>query len=106
MCSGSTITINKNSFEQGSAINGTITLPENLPAGTYGISFLYNYGSSRSQVAGTSTGKLQVVGHLAKYNEAYTINDVTTAINYLLKGEYPSLGIHDITELINYILAH
>ncbi len=106
VCSGSTITINKNSFEQGSAINGTITLPENLPAGTYGISFLYNYGSSRSQVAGTSTGKLQVVGHLAKYNEAYTINDVTTAINYLLKGEYPSLGIHDITELINYILAH
>ena len=103
---GNSITINKNSFEQGSAINGAITLPETLATGTYGINFSYVYGSARPQVACSSTGKLEVVGHLAKFNEPFTINDVTTTINYLLKSEHPVLTIEDVTHLINHILAH
>ena len=98
-------TLNKNSFEQGSAVNGTITLPETLATGTYGLSFSYKYGDARAQVAASSTGKLQVVGHLAKYNEPFSISDVTTTINYLLQGEHPILNISDVTTLINHLLA-
>ena len=98
-------TLNKNSFEQGSAVNGTITLPETLATGTYGLSFSYKYGDARAQLAASSTGKLQVVGHLAKYNEPFSISDVTTTINYLLQGEHPILNISDVTMLINHLLA-
>ena len=49
-------------------------------------------------------GQLNVVGHLAKYNAPFGIDDVTTCIEYLLKGSYQNLTIDDVTGLINYLL--
>ncbi len=101
---GNTITINKNSFEQGSTVTGNITLPEALEAGSYIIKLYYSTGSDFQTVT-TAAGTLQVVGHLAKYNEPFTIGDVTKTINYLLDGSETVLSIKDVTILINYLLS-
>ena len=105
VCNGENFTLNKNTFEQGSTLTSSITLPTTLETGSYNIGLYYNYGSNRPQLAASSTAKLQVVGHLAKYNEEFTINDVTTTINYLLQGTYPVLNISDVTTLINHLLS-
>ena len=105
VCNGNTITINKNNFEQGSTVCGTITLPASLEEGRYGIKLCYSTGDEMQSVI-TATGELQVVGHLAKYNEPFTITDVTTTINYLLQDAYPILSIRDVTTLINYLLIN
>ena len=104
VCNGNTITINKNSFEQGSTVTGNITLPETLEAGSYNIKLYYSTGSDFQTVT-TAAGSLQVVGHLAKYNEPFTIGDVTKTINYLLDGSQTVLSIKDVTTLINYLLS-
>ena len=105
VCSGPEVTINKNSFEQGSTVDGSITLPATLAAGNYNIGLYYNYTNIRPQLAALSTGQLHVVGNLAKYNEDFNIEDVTATINYLLNKTYPQLSIHDVTELINHLLT-
>ena len=49
-------------------------------------------------------GQLNVVGHLAKYNAPFSIDDVTTSIQYLINGTYQNLNIDDVTGLINHLL--
>ena len=100
------ITVNKNTFEQGSTISGNLGLPSTLESGNYQIGLYYTTpdNSNRPQVVDTSVGQLQVVGHLAKYNEPFTIQDVTETINYLLNGTYPILNISDVTTLNNHLL--
>ena len=107
VCNGDAITINKNTFTAGSTINGSITLPETLENGSYNIN-LYYYTSDASDLhtVMTATGKLQVVGRLAKYGEPLNIGDVTTAISYVLDGNYPNLNISDVTSLISYVLKN
>lgn len=105
VCNSNTITINKKSFVQCSTVSGIITLPDSLEEGRYGIKLYYSTGGEL-QAAATATGELHVVGHLAKYNEPFTITDVTTTINYLLHDTYSNLSIKDVTTLINHLLAN
>ena len=61
--------------------------------------------ASELNALGTAPGQLQVIGNLAKYNEPFTIEDVTNVIDYLLAGTKPGLNINDVTTLIDYLLA-
>ena len=105
VCTGNAVSVNKNSIEQGSTVNGTITLPETLASGTYNLGLCY-YTTSAGNLTNiaTSDGKLTVVGHVAKYGAPFTVTDVTTLINYLLGNDYPQLTVTDATQLINYVL--
>lgn len=106
VCNGNAITLDKNSFVQGSAVNGSITLPSTLDTGNYDVSlYYYTDNASDLQAVATATGKLQVVGKLAKYGEPFNISDVTLTISYVLKGTYPDLNISDVTRLISHVLA-
>ena len=99
------IPFDKNTFEQGCTVNGNLSLPSTLESGSYKIALFYAIpNSGRPQLVDTSVGQLQVVGHLAKYNEPFGIQDVTETINYLLNDSYPILNINDVTTLINYLL--
>ena len=105
ICNGDAITINKNTFVAGSTIDGSIALPATLETGDYNVNLYYYTGNADDlQTAATATGKLQVVGHLAKYGEPFNISDVTLAISYVLKGTYPNLDISDVTRLISHVL--
>ena len=105
VCSSDNITIGKNSFQQGSSINGSITLPTTLAEGSYSIGFYYYTTDANKQTKVCDTqGKLQVVGHIAKYNEPFTISDVSVIIDHLLEGSSDVLSIKDVTALINYLL--
>lgn len=103
---GNAVTLNPSTFVQGSNVNGTITLPTTLATGRYNVN-LYYYISDASELTalGTAPGQLQVVGNLAKYNEPFTIADVTNVVDYLLAGTKPGLSINDVTTLIDYLLA-
>ena len=103
---GNAVTLNPSTFVQGSNVNGTITLPTTLATGRYNVN-LYYYISNASELnaLGTAPGQLQVVGNLAKYNEPFTIADVTNVVDYLLAGTKPGLSINDVTTLIDYLLA-
>ena len=93
-------------FQQGSTLNGTIKVPSNLNEGSYSVNLYYYTSMPRTAVLiNCDGGQLNVVGHLAKYNAPYTINDVTTVIQYLLEGSYDILNIDDVTTLINYLLT-
>ena len=103
---GNAVTLNPSTFVQGSNVNGTITLPTTLATGRYNVN-LYYYISNASELTalGTAPGQLQVIGNLAKYNEPFTIEDVTNVVDYLLAGTKPGLSINDVTTLIDYLLA-
>lgn len=94
-------------FEQGSTVSSAITLPTTLENGFYSLQFRYSYGSNSrvSTPVDCESGQLQVVGHLARYNSRFTIDDVTTAIDWLLTGEKPGVTIEDVTELIDVLLS-
>ena len=95
-------------FEQGSTVSSTITLPATLEAGSYSMQFHYYQGSMQritSQV-NCDSGSLNVVGHMAKYNSAFTIDDVATVIDYLLEGSHPALTIDDVALLIDVLLGN
>ena len=104
---GDAITINKNTFVAGSTIDGSINLPTTLDSGSYNVS-LYYYTSDASDLhtVMTATGKLQVVGHFAKFNEPFTVGDVSAAISIVLSGNHPTLAVQDVTKLINFVLAN
>lgn len=105
VCNGNAITLDKNTFVAGSAIDGSITLPTTLETGDYNVNlYYYTTNANDLQAVATATGKLQVVGHLAKYGEPFNISDVTLAISYVLKGTYPNLDISDVTRLISHVL--
>ena len=103
---GNAVTLNPSTFVQGSNVNGTITLPTTLATGRYNVN-LYYYISNASELTalGSAPGQLQVIGNLAKYNEPFTIEDVTNVVDYLLAGTKPGLSINDVTTLIDYLLA-
>ena len=105
--SGNEVNVAAGTFVQGSNINGTITLPTTLAEGKYNLNLTY-YTTSASELSalGTASGQLQVIGHLAKYNAPFTIEDVTTVIDYLLDGSKPGLTINDVTELIDNLLGN
>jgi hypothetical protein len=94
-------------FEQGSTVSSAITLPTTLENGFYSLQFRYSYGSNSrvSTPIDCESGQFQVVGHLARYNSQFTIDDVTTAIDWLLTGEKPGVTIEDVTELIDVLLS-
>ena len=105
VANGNTITVNVNTFMQGSNVNGTITLPTTLDEGNYNVNMYYYNASNELIAVGTAPGKLQVIGHLAKYNAPFTIDDVTATIDYLLSGNKPGLNIDDLTMLIDKMLS-
>ena len=92
-------------FEQGSALSGVLTLPTSLEQGVYNMQVKYATTNGRPTSIDCESGELNVVGHLAKYNAPFTIDDVTTTIDYLLKGTYQVLKIDDVTELIDVLLS-
>ena len=75
-------------FEQGSNVNLSMALPTTLETGTYTVEFHY-YVTAESARTSTpidcESGVLNVVGHLAKFNSRFTIDDVT------LKGKEPKI---------------
>lgn len=105
ICLGDAVNINKNSFVQGSTVNGNITLPESLATGTYDLG-LYYYTTSNANLTLVTkgVGQLQVVGHVAKYNAPFTVSDVTEIVNRMTNDDNTPLTITDATMLINYIL--
>ncbi len=96
-------------FEQGSNVNLSMALPTTLETGTYTVEFHY-YVTAESARTSTpidcESGVLNVVGHLAKFNSRFTIDDVTATIDSLLNGSHPVLNIDDVTELIDYLLKN
>ena len=105
--SGNEVNVAAGTFVQGSNINGTITLPTTLAEGKYNLNLTYYTTIASEQSAlGTASGQLQVIGHLAKYNAPFTIEDVTTVIDYLLDGSKPGLTINDVTDLIDNLLGN
>ncbi len=107
VCTGNAVPISKNSFEQGSTVNGQITLPADLEPGNYNLG-LYYYTTSASDLKTIANGEgvLTVVGRVAKYNAPFTVTDATTLIQYVMDGTYSQLNISDVTMLLNYMLAN
>ena len=99
------INVNPNEFEQGSTLGSPIMLPTDLGTGSYDVQFHYYNSTPRmSTRIDCEGGELNVVGHLAKYNAAFNIDDVATLIDYLLKGTHPTATIDDLSELIDILL--
>jgi hypothetical protein len=107
VCSSKAVNVTTNDFEQGSTIEGSITLPATLEPGTYDLR-LYRYVSlPRSAVEVLCTGgKLNVVAHVAKYGEPFNVSDVTQLITYVLNSEKPYINVSDVTALIQAILEN
>ena len=103
---GNTVNIVSADFEQGSTISSFMTLPTTLSDGSYTLQFFYYISSPRLATRiYCESNTLKVVGHLAKYGAPFTINDVTTAIDWLLTGEKTDLSIGDVTDLIDVLLT-
>jgi len=93
-------------YTQGSSITCTITLPTSLEQGTYPVRFNYYTNSPRVLTAiDCECGYINVAGQFAKYNAPFGIEDVTTAIEYLLDDHHGNLTIDDLTMLIDALLA-
>lgn len=104
---GNAGSISKSSFEQGSTVTGKVALPADLTQGTYRLTFNYYITNANlPTLVMSSDGQLVVVGHIAKFGEAFDIDDVTTVINYVLGEPHNGviLDIDDVTALINHIL--
>ena len=101
------INVNKNTFAQGSNVEGTVKLPTTLESGSYLVDFdYYTTNSNALTTVSRAEGQLVVVGKVAKFNDAFNVSDVTTLINYILYS-HPSevtLNVSDVTTLIDYIL--
>ena len=94
-------------FQQGSSMDASITLPATLAPGCYDLKVYYYISSPRiTTFTNNQGGKLNVIGHLAKYDAPFNIDDVTTCIQDLLGGARQNLSIDDVTDLINYLLAN
>ena len=107
MSTGNGGSISKSSFEQGSTVGGKINLPVELAQGSYNLTFNYYTTNANSLTpVATSDGNLVVVGHMAKFNEAFDIDDVATVINYVLGESHKGtmVDIDDVSALINYIM--
>ena len=107
MATSQNINVTTENFEQGSSVSSSITLPSTLQTGSYSLQFRYFSGSNSrvSSPVDCESGQLNVVGHLARYNSPFTIDDVTTAVDWLLNGVKPSVTIEDVTDLIDALLS-
>ncbi len=107
MATSQAINVTTDSFEPGSSVTSSITLPNTLQSGSYSLQFRYFSGSNSrvSSPVDCESGQLNVVGHLARYNSSFTIDDVTTAVDWLLNGDKPSVTIEDVTDLIDALLS-
>ena len=106
LASSNALNINLANFEQGSNVEATLKLPATLEQGHYDLKMLYYISLPRfAETINVDAGELNVVGHVAKYNAPFSVEDVTTLISYLLKGTHEGLNIADVTTLINAILA-
>lgn len=105
VCSSQAVSVNAQDFEQGSTIEGSITLSSTLEPGTYDLR-LYRYATIPRPVTEVScaSGKLQVVNHVAKFGKPFDIADVTLLISYVLNSEKPYVSIADVTALIQAVL--
>ena len=92
-------------FEQGSTVTSPLTLPTTLEPGCYKLELNYSGTGPRNTAVPCESGNFNVVGHLAKYNAAFTIDDVTLTIDRLLAGTDPALTIDDVTTLIDVLLS-
>ena len=100
------VNITTASFEQGSTVTSALTLPATLASGCYTLQLCHYGQSPRNSIAvPCESGKLNVVGHLAKYNAAFNIEDVTASIDALLMGTSSVLTIEDVTDLIDVLLT-
>ena len=99
------INVVKSEFVQRSDVNGLITLPADLAPGTYNLQFNYIVDGEQIQVE-AAQGQLTVTGKFAKFNGSFTIDDVTTVIDWLLRGKpnNVNLVIDDLTMLIDLLL--
>ena len=99
-------TINVADYEQDSNLDAVFTLPTTLGQGAYKVCFGYypNGGRQPLQIdCGSLT--LNVIGHLAKLNAPFTIDDATLSIDYLLDGTHPNLTIEDVVLFLDTMLA-
>lgn len=108
VASSSAVNVTLSSFNQGSDVAGTLTLPRTLEEGTYDLKLYYYVSMPRAaELIHCEAGQLTVTGNLAKYNAPFSIDDVTTLINYLLSGTHQGqISIDDVTALINYLLTN
>lgn len=105
MASSNAVNVTTADYTQGSTLSNTIVLPTTLEPGTYNLKFSYYISSPRVLTAiNCDCGQLNVIGHCAKYNAPFTIEDITHAIDYLLDGTHPGLTINDVTSLIDALL--
>lgn len=99
------ISINPSEYTQGSTLSTTLTLPTSLAQGIYDLQFRYYTDNPRMTTKiDSEAGKLYVVGHLAKYDAPFDIEDVTRVIDHLMLGTYPELTIDDASDLIDALL--
>ena len=105
MATSQAVNVATSSFEQGSAIGSYFTLPTTLESGAYEVRFNYYLSTPRMmKPIDCEVGHLNVIGHLAKFNAPFTIDDAAVAIDYLLNGSHPNIVIDDIAELIDALL--
>jgi len=70
------------------------------------VKFNYYTNSPRALTTiNCEDGQLNVIGNLAKFNAPFGIDDVTTAIDYLLAGNHATVNIDDVTLLIDTLLS-
>ncbi len=108
MATSTAVNVTVADFVQGSTVSSALTLPEALEAGSYSLQFHHYLGVSArmSTRIDCESGNINVVGHMAKYNAAFTIDDVATVIDYLLEGSHPTLTIDDVALLIDTLLGN
>ena len=100
------VNVTTSDFTQGSPVNKTIMLPTSLEQGTYSLKFYYYINNARVPTPiDCEEAQLNIIGHLAKYNAAFSIDDVTMCIDYMLKGSHSDISIDDLTALIDMLLA-
>ncbi len=93
-------------FDQGSNMSNIFTLPTTLEQGKYDITFNYYTGLPRNpSIVECDNGELNVIGHFAKFNAPFNIDDITRSIDFLLDGTHPGLTIDDVTVLIDAMLT-
>ena len=86
-------------------VSATIVLPEGLEQGKYTLAlYAYTDDASNLTAANCPTALGRIVGHLAKFNGVYGLDDLTVVIDYLLAGTYPILKLDDVTAVIDVLL--
>ena len=103
-----TVDITTDGFVQNSNQSALLTLPTTLQPGSYSIKLFYkpDAAARSGKKVDCESATLNVVGHLAKFNAPFTINDVTATIDRLLSGDNANLSINDVTTLIDYLLMN